>query len=314
MSENNPNIPSDPNQPPAQDPYAQPGAQQPPAQDPYAQPGANQPPAQPYGQQQPPAQDPYAQPGAQQPYGQPGAQQPYAQQPPAQPYGQPGSTGYGPAGGEIDVMDAFKYGWEKFKTNAGTLIGGVVIYLVGIIVLVGIFFAIFIASASSGSTVASSLGGFSFLLVMGVALLLGVFMQAMLLRVCLDLSAGRSVSIGSFFQFKGMGNVLLAALLIGVASFLGSLIAVGAIIVAFFAQYALLFVLDKGMSAIDGIKASVDLAMKNLGTSVLLLVGVYVVTAIGSFLCGVGVIVALPIAMLATTFVYRRLQGEHVSA
>lgn len=309
MSNNDPNVPQNPN-----DPYAAgSGAPVPPPPGGGADDAPQQPQQpQPYGQpDQTYGQTPYGQPG-QLPYGQPNAQQPYGQQAPYSqqpPYAQaPGSSM------QIDVVEAFKYGWEKFRANAGVIILGVLAFIVAIVVVGLIFFAILIAVASSGSSTAAGLGFFSTVLLVGFVLLLSVFMQASVVRVSLEISHGRPVTFGSFFQFADLGKVLITALIIGVASAIGALFVVGALVVGFFSQFALFYVIDKGLDPVAAIKASIDLVMKNFTTVILLYVGVYVANMIGSALCGIGLIVAVPVALLATTYVYRRLNGEVVAA
>ena len=43
----------------------------------------------------------------------------------------------------------------------------------------------------------------------------------------------------------------------------------------------------------------------------LLFIGVYVAEFIGILLLGIGLLITLPVAMIASAFVYRRLIGEH---
>lgn len=305
MSNNDPNVPQNPN-----DPYvAGSGAPVPPP------PGGG---AEGAPQQQPEQPQPYTQPG-QPPYGQTGAQappQPYAQQPPysqQQPYQQPYQQAPG-SSTQIDVVEAFKYGWEKFKANASVILLGVLAFIVAIVVICLIFFAILVAVVSSGSSSAAGLGFFSTMLLVGFILLLSVFMQASVIRVSLEISHGRPVTFASFFQFADLGKVIITALIIGVASAIGAMFVVGALLVGFFSQFALFYVIDKGLDPIAAIKASVDLIMKNFTTVILLYVGVYIANMIGSALCAVGLIVAVPVALLATTYVYRRLNGEVVAA
>lgn len=301
--------PSDSDVPPA----PAPGPDVPPA------PAPGPPPASPYGQPAPgapqyeqpqygaPGQPPYNQPP---PYGAPG-QQPYPQQP------------YGSAPGQqVQIGEAFSYGWLKFQQNVGTILLGVLAYLVAIGVVVGIFYGILIggASAASSSSLdnANALGalfGFSGLLIAAIVGLLAVFMQAGVIRASLEISHGRPVAFGTFFQFADFGKVLLAVLLVGVGTAVGTLLCyLPGLVFGFFAQFTLFYVIDKGLSPVDALKASFSLVNKNLGTVVVLYIGVMVAQWIGSALCGVGLLVAVPVSILATTYVYRRLNNEVVAA
>lgn len=72
--------------------------------------------------------------------------------------------------------------------------------------------------------------------------------------------------------------------------------------------------IDKGLAAVDALKASFTLVNRNLGTVVVLFLGVYVANAIGSALCGVGLLVSFPVGLLATAYLFRRIQNEPVAA
>jgi uncharacterized membrane protein len=312
--------------PPSGDEPSTPAAGQPTPPPAAPQPGAYPPPAAPgygpaAGGYPPPPADPYGQQPPAQPYG---AQQPYAEQPPGAPYAQPYAQQqpYGATGPTAGVGEAFNYGWTKFTQNVGPLILGVLAYVVAIGVISGIFFAILVGAASVSTDAYGNvnsgfgaLGGFSLLLFYAVIALLGVFMQAGVIRATLEIVSGRPVEFATFFKFTDFGKVILAALLVGVGTGIGTILfVIPGIVFAFFAQFTLFFVIDKGLAPVDALKASFTLVNRNLGTVVLLFLGVYVAQAIGSFLCGVGVLVAIPVSLIATAFMYRRLQNEPVAA
>lgn len=308
--------------------YPPPGGYPPPAygqqqpsggQEPYGaqQPYGQQPPygAQPtYGEQQPSGQQaPY---GAQPPYG---AQQPYGQQPYAQPYGQ---APYGAPTAGTSVGDAFTWGWTKFTQNVGPFLLGVLAYLAVIVVVSIVLFSLVVGGAvasvdpATGELRTGAGIGFVFgyLLVLAVILLLSAFMQAGVIRATLEVAAGRRVDVGTFFRFENVGAVLLTALLVGLGTGIGSLLFVlPGLAFGFFAQFALFFVIDRRLAPVDALRASFTLVSRNLGTVFLLFLGVYAANLIGSALCGVGQLVSFPVGLLATTWVYRRLQNEPVA-
>jgi len=284
---------------------------QPPYGAPTPPPGQPAPGQQPYGQQ-PPTGQPYGQ----QPYGQqPPAGQPYGQQPPAgQPYGQQPYQG-APGQSPIDAGAAFSYGWDKFTKNVGPIILGSLAWAVGIGILIGIFYAVIISGAAAASSLDSG-GGFlalgfgSMVLFLGVSLLLGMFFQAAATNVGLVATTGRSVTVGDFFSVPNFSKALLTALLVGLATGVSAIVVVGPLVVGFFGIFALHFAIDKGLGAVDAIKASIDVALKNAGQVALLMLLVYVANSVGSALCGVGLIVSMPVAMIATAYCYRRVVGQ----
>jgi uncharacterized membrane protein len=103
--------------------------------------------------------------------------------------------------------------------------------------------------------------------------------------------------------------------MVAVAVMVGSFLCyVPGLIVLFFSPFFGFFVLDKQMGAFDSIKASFQLVNRNLGTMIGFFFASYLALLLGGLLCGVGLIVALPVVVIATGYMYRRLQGEPVAA
>ena len=82
----------------------------------------------------------------------------------------------------------------------------------------------------------------------------------------------------------------------------------------FLTSFTLHFIIDKDMGAIDAIKASISFVMANIGTLIVLLPGLIAAYIVGALLCGVGLLVAIPVVVIATAYAYRTLQGEQVAA
>ena|GEM_PF-507116 len=295
--------------PPAQPPYGQ----QPPApQTSYGQqaPYGQQPPGQPPYGQQPPGQPPYGQqPPGQPPYG----GQPGGYPPPAGPYGQPGQPG-----AAIQVTDAFGYGWNKFTQNAGVIIAGVLTYVAVLALLSVAFWALLVGTATTTvdpvTGEISTAGGFAFgfgtFLFVGVFAVLSFLVQAAVVNVSLLVTRGKKLEYADFFRFPNLGTVILVALLIGVATSVLAITVLGPLVFVFFAQFTLFYVIDKNLGVFDAFKASFSVVSKNLGAVALLFLGVYLAQLVGTLLCYVGLLVALPVAQIATAWVYRRLNAE----
>lgn len=279
---------------PAQPSSAQPGAQQPPypyQQQGYGQPDPNQAGGAPQGQ-------PYQQPG----YGQSGPQQPYQQAPNAQP-----GPGYG-----VQVGEGFSWAWSKFTQNAGAYIGGIFVYGLVIFIISLIFGSVIGMGAAFGSAdvfAVASLGGIFFLsLVVGVAAMVA---GVMFVKATLQVVNGKKLAFSDFFDFSGLGTPILVAVLIAVANALLSPTGIGSLVVSFFGMFALYFAIDKRLDATEAIKASVMLAWNNFPTAIVLMLLVWLVTFAGMFLLFVGLLVAVPVGLLATAWVYKRLIGEY---
>ena len=260
--------------------------------------------------------------------GQPAAEQPPAEQPPAEqpaariadaagfPGGPTGAAG-GPPGSGVMVGDAFNFGWQKFQQNMGPILLGTLIYLAASAVIGILWF--FVAGAIIGVGGDSGAGFFAFLLtsaVMGVVFVALFFViQAGITRAALRITDGQPVDLSTLLSLDDIGQVVIASLLVGLASAIGFVLCyVPGLVVMVFTGFTMQFVIDKRMSATDAIRASVELVNRNLGTMVLLLVAGYVANAIGSALCGIGLLVSMPVVILANTYAYRRMLGEPVAA
>ena len=80
----------------------------------------------------------------------------------------------------------------------------------------------------------------------------------------------------------------------------------------FLTSYTLLFIVDKQMGAIDAIKASYELVTKNLGNTLVYWLLASLITLVGACLCGLGLLVAIPVALVGYAYTYRRLQNQPV--
>ena len=285
----------------------------------------------------PPGQNPGQDP--QNPYGGQGGSTP-PPPPPPPPGGGPGGPadpgGYGappppppPGAGPYSPPDAVGYGWNGFKANPGPLLLGTLLLLVvaGVVSGVGnlVFGALFLDDPTSSFD--PETGDFAFdtgssflarWLVNGlVTLLAGLvaqFFVAALVKGALDIVGGRPVGFGAMFEGWDKGKVVVAALIVAVATGIGTFLCyLPGLVVGFFTSYTMFFVVDRDLPPWEAVKASVSFVANNLGpTLVYYLLAVLVVIA-GAILCGVGLLVAIPIAIIGTAYTYRRLHGQQVA-
>ncbi|MDO8120209.1 hypothetical protein Q6346_02635 [Isoptericola sp. b490] len=309
-----------------------PGSQPTPASDqnppaaPPPPPGQNPPP--PGGYQAPPPPGGYQAPP-------PGYQAPppgYQAPPPGYQAPPPGyqapPPGYGAPGSQVGVGDAFGWGWNKFTQNVGPYILGMLGYAVLGFVLAGIPYLIMAAGASTMTIDANGnlrggglLGvGFGSLALVGIlGMIVAMLAAAGMVNASLRVANGERISVGTFYTYPNLGRVIVTALLVGLATWLASLVTfflggLGGVVVGFFAVFAIFFAVDQGMGAVDAIKASFSLVSKNVGPVVLVYLVSAVAVFVGGLLLGLGDFVAVPLAVLATTFLYRRLVNGPVAA
>ncbi|GLD22701.1 hypothetical protein Mkiyose1386_06940 [Mycobacterium kiyosense] len=279
----------------------------------------------------PPPQGPpggYQAPGG---YGGPPPPPPGYGAPSAPPAGYP-PPGYGaPAGGpgaSFSVGEAFSWAWGKFTKNAAALAVAGVIFVVGLGILFAILYTSLIAGMMNASTTTydpntgayqtdASLGAGSLILGLLLGLLLAVvsfYMQASFISGSLDVADGKPVTVASFLKPRNFGPVLLTALLVMVGTSIGSILCyIPGLIFSFLTMFALQFAVDRSLSPVDSIKASIALTRANVGPSLLTWLVQIAVMLVGEFACGVGLIVAIPVAFLIQTYAYRKLTGGYVA-
>lgn len=262
-------------------------------QDPYGQPPQTPQTPPDYGQTPPPAPN----------YGQP-AGAPYGEAPAGQPpYGQ---TPYGQAPGGVatfSVVEAFGYGWKKFAANLGPIILATLAMIVAIVIVRILEFIL-----SGDSTIMALV--FSI-----VGFLVQIVAQAAIVKGSLDITRGKPLSVGSMVEDIDWAQVIVASLIISVAMGIGLLLLVlPGIAVFFLTSFTTYFIIDKKMGAIDALKASVSFVIANIGSLILLFLASIAAYIVGAILCGVRLLVAIPVVVIATSYAYRTLNGEQVAA
>lgn len=285
-----------------QDPYGDRGY----GQQPYPGQGGYEPyPGQGGGYEPYPGQG-YGQPGYEQPgygqqgYGQQGYGQPgYGQQPYGDPayggYGQPGPGGAPATAGRVSPTGAVSAGWQMFKNNPVpwlliTLASGVV--------------SGFVSAFSTDES-----GAVMFIAQL-LSFVVGLLFQAFIVRGALLEVDGHRPSFGDFFKLHNFGWFVVAAILVGIATFVGVfLLIVGAFVVAFFLYWTQYFVVDRNMTATDAIVSSFRAVKSDAGNLLALaLLNVLIIIA-GTLALLVGLFVAIPVTTLASVYAYRVITG-----
>lgn len=235
-----------------------------------------------------------------------------------------------PAGGPqpYSIGEAFTYGWTKFQQNLGPILLGLIAYIVivGVVTLIWSLITGAIFTPSSEQQLERLLTGqgmgrslFGGLLYFGFTAMVGflgfVIIQAAVVRAALALTRGETIELKTLFEFNNLPQLLIGAVIVGVLSGIGSILCyIPGLIVVFFTQFYVHFVIDQNISGIDAIKASFQFVNSNLGT----LIGFYLASVVayfvGALLCGIGLLVALPVVFIAQAYTYQRLRGVPVAA
>jgi len=220
------------------------------------------------------------------------------------------------------------WAWNKLSQNAVALIVPSLVYAVILGVVYGIVYGLAIAlapessytSSDNGASVSYTAGfGIASILVMIVGwivlLVVAGVVQSAFVSGVLDIANGRQVAMGDFFKPRNVGNVIVATLIVGVASAIGSaLCVIPGLIVDFLLMFTIIALLDRNLSPVDAIRASFETTTKNLGPAILAFLVMIAIVLVGAIVCGVGLIVAVPVEMLFLVYTFRRLNGAEVAA
>lgn len=217
------------------------------------------------------------------------------------------------------MVQAFAYGWEKFRANIGPILTGVVILVVGT-ALVGIVWGVVVNLLS---TAGQDGGGDAVGLAAGVIATLGLFgwlalafiIQAGIVRVGLAIVDGRPFELSTLLSTHRLGAVILSSLLVGLLTAVGAaLLVLPGVIFAWLAQFFLFFVLGADQGPWQAIVSSLRFSVDHFVPVLLLYILSSVALFVGALLCGVGLLVALPIVVIAQAYTFRVLEGQPVAA
>lgn len=192
------------------------------------------------------------------------------------------------------ISEAF----EHFKNNASTwvavtLITGVIQLVISGIMQLG-------QGRDGGNLLIALIGTIVSIVVSGI-------LYAGLFGMAIKQVRGQEISIGDLFGFTDvLGQTILASIVAGILTGLGFMLCFfpGLVLAGLF-MFTFPLIVDKKMSAIEAISASMN-ALKSqwLMAAVFVLV-VGLLYMFGYFLCLVGVLVTAPIALLSVTVLYR---------
>jgi uncharacterized membrane protein len=217
----------------------------------------------------------------------------------------------GRGGAALSVGDAIRYGWDRFKVNAWTWIGAVVIAAI----IQGVLNAFFgNRSAFRVDTFGQSLWTVGWIIGSIVTVVVGYLINAAFVRGALYEVDGQRPSLGSFFRFTNVVNVILAGILVGVVTAVGLILfVIPGLIVGFLSWWTLQFVIDRHESAIEGFRSSFRAISSQAGRVFLLALALIGINILGAIPLGLGLLITVPVSTIASTYAYRVVSGGEVA-
>ncbi|GAA2058148.1 hypothetical protein [Williamsia deligens] len=208
---------------------------------------------------------------------------------------------------QFSIGSALSYGWSKFSGNVGSWL---LIALVSVLVNVVINLAFRGFSTDDLTTTTSALS------IVGsiVSFVVGVLFQAAYIRGALDECDGRKPNLGAFFRFQNLGAVFGLVIVVGLVVGIGFvLLIIPGLVLLYLTWYALTFAIDRN----DGFGAAFSntfrLTTQHFGQLFPLAIVCFLLNVVGAVLCLVGLLVTIPVTLIAGTYAYRVLTGGVVS-
>lgn len=225
----------------------------------------------------------------------------YGEAPPPPPPSYGGAPPVG--GGSYSATAAWGYGWNKFTGNLGSI-------LIAILVLVAVQIVLQVVSYFVRDTYVLSI------LIGLVSWIVSMIIGAGIVRGALDITEGRALDPKTLLTPPKLGQVIVASILIGVATFIGLiLLLIPGLLVAYFTSFTLYFLMDRPeLGAIDAIKASFGFTTSHAGDVIVWFLLSLLTYVVGFCLCGVGLIAAIPVIILGTAYTYKKLTNEPLAA
>jgi uncharacterized membrane protein len=228
--------------------------------------------------------------------------------PPPPPPSAPGGSAEG-----FSAPDAIGWGWRKFSEKPGPVIIAGLLWFVVLVVFIAVGRATNQSGMGMGGGMDFGLDSLIFGIVQNLVLLV---IGAVIARGALDVVDGRGFDLAAAFGKVNFVNVIIAGLIVGVATAIGFLLLfIPGIVVAFLAYFTTFFVVDDdATSPVEAITDSVKLVSSNVGDSLLLALLNVLILIAGGIALLVGLIVAYPLVALASAYAYRRFRGQPVTA
>lgn len=247
--------------------------------------------------------------------------------PPASQGFYPPPGGFGSGG--YSVGEAFSWAWNKFGKNALPLVVATLVYGLIIIAIQALTNALSAAVDPGDSTsYMSDNNGFEFsyavdspaaivVAIIGwlISLVVGAAVQSAYLGGVLDIADGREVSIGSFFRPRNIGGVIIAGLIVGVITTIGIFLCIiPGLIASIMLMFTVVSLIDRNLAPVEAVKTSFNISKAHFGSVLLAWLVMVATVVVGVLLCGVGLLVAGPVATLLLVYTYRVLTGGQVAA
>ncbi|MCX6432417.1 MAG: hypothetical protein NTX29_06375 [Actinobacteria bacterium] len=228
------------------------------------------------------------------------------------------------AGPRADVGAAVSWAFDRFKTNAAAFVGlAAVVTVIQLVQQVGTrpLQNIVVDCSNPDSpgqiNACTAAVGVSAIAAIAIALvfsLLAFIAQIGVQRAAIRSTQGITPTFSEMFTTQNLGKYILFVIAFAILFVVGlALCILPGLVVLFLLQLGPYYILDKGMSVGDAMKASVSAVTKNIGPAIFMTLINGLVAILGGMFFGILTLVTLPFACLFTAHMYRQFNREPVA-
>ncbi len=210
----------------------------------------------------------------------------------------------------FSATDAIGYGWKGFTANIGPLA------IIGLVLILASGLSNWLSRGFDNQFLSIS----GSLLSAFISLVIGLG----LIRAALAILDGQRPSVEQLVSTKDVGPYLIASLVVALIVTVGLFLCViPGLIAGFLLQFYGYAIIDKKADSVTtavqsspmgAIRASFEVVAGNIGPLILLAVLCFLLNMVGALLCGVGLLVTLPVTAIAIAYAWRYFSGGRIAA
>ncbi len=208
-------------------------------------------------------------------------------------------------GSSYRVGESISYGWAAYLKNIGPMVL-ITLVIIAIQALVSLL---------TSSLIESNDTNIGFVIAQLIVWVVGIVLAMGLIRASIAVTEGRTPTVSMLFETAGFGNYLVAAVLFGIAVFVGFILFIipGIIVAVIFMFHGYTIVQNPNTSPIDALKRSAEITKGYrwplFGLGILLVL----INIVGLILCFIGLLFTYGITAIAIAHAYKRLSGQAIS-
>jgi uncharacterized membrane protein len=217
------------------------------------------------------------------------------------------------------TFDAISEAWGFFTQQMGAwIVAELIVFAIVGAMYFGMFTIVLApmmmsSRGSSGAPGGAALGAMNVGMMFGMLVIVVVLFTLMggMYRMAIKQVRGEAIAIGDLFSVTDViGNLALAAILMGIINWIGSLLC---IIPGLVAQGLMMFtiplVVDQRLSAVEALSKSFETLKPHAVMATVFALVVGLVAGLGGILCGVGALFTFPLFPLSVAILYRNFFG-----